>query len=77
MGVRCGVLGAVVVLLLSAGYFAYVFGLPAGVPLSTGMGDWVDPYFINYLLEHWYHSARILGDPTSPPFYFPARGALG
>ena len=42
-----------------------------------GMADWVDPNFINFLLEHWYHSLLTLTNPTSPPMYFPARGTLG
>ena len=69
---------AFVVVVLSASYFAHVFNLSAGAPLKTGMGDWVDPNFINFLLEHWYHSASAsLTNPTSPPMYFPARGTLG
>lgn len=41
------------------------------------MGDWMDPYFINALLEHWHYSLWRLSDPTSPPMYFPARHTLG
>ena len=41
------------------------------------MGDWMDPYFINALLEHWHHSVWTLSDPASPPMYFPAPGTLG
>jgi len=68
---------AFVVLVLSASYFSHVFNLPAGAPLEAGMADWVDPNFINFLLEHWYHSLLTLANPTSPPMYFPARGTLG
>ena len=68
---------AFVVLVLSASYFSHVFNLPAGAPLEAGMADWVDPNFINFLLEHWYHSLLTLTNPTSPPMYFPARGTLG
>jgi hypothetical protein len=65
------------VLALSAAYFAYVFRLPAGAPFKAGMADWIDPNFINFLLEHWYHSLAHLTSPVSPPMYFPARGTLG
>ena len=41
------------------------------------MGDWIDPYFINFLLEHWYRSVLRLTNPASPPMYFPTRGTLG
>jgi hypothetical protein len=58
-------------------YFLFVFRAPGNAALKNGLGDWMDPYFINYLLEHWYHSVRTLGDPSSPPMYFPARGVLG
>jgi hypothetical protein len=43
----------------------------------AGLGDWIDPYFINYLLEHWYHSVATLSDPSSPPMYFPVQKTLG
>jgi len=43
----------------------------------AGLGDWIDPYFINYLLEHWYRSVATLGDPSSPPMYFPVQKTLG
>lgn len=68
---------AALVLTLSGCYFAYVFRLPELVPLHLGLGDWVDPYFINFLLEHWYHSLLSLSGPISPPMYFPVRGTLG
>jgi hypothetical protein len=41
------------------------------------LGDWIDPYFINYLLEHWHHSIHNLTDPSSPPIFFPVRRTLG
>jgi hypothetical protein len=43
----------------------------------NGLGDWMDPYFINYLLEHWYHAVRTLSSPASPPMYFPSPRTLG
>jgi hypothetical protein len=39
--------------------------------------DWIDPYFINVLMEHSYHSVLQLWSPASPPMYFPVRGTLG
>jgi hypothetical protein len=68
---------ASIVLALSAWYFARVFRLPDDTLLRSGLGDWIDPYFINFLLEHWHHSIWSLADATSPPMYFPARGTLG
>lgn len=44
---------------------------------TSGLGDWMDPYFINYLLEHWYRSVTTFRDPASPPMYFPVSGTLG
>ena len=60
-----------------ASYLAYVFHLPSAAFWTSGIGDWMDPYFINALLEHWYHAALTLSDPSSPPIYFPVRGTLG
>ena len=66
-----------IVLVLSASYFARLFRLPHDTMLKSGLGDWVDPYFINFLLEHWHHSVWSFTDPSSPPMYFPVRGTLG
>lgn len=68
---------AVAALVLAAGYFSYVFQIPGGAFRHYGVGDWGDPYFINFLLEHWYTSAARLTDPASPPMYFPVKGTLG
>lgn len=62
---------------VSVVYFGHVFQLPHGAFWTAGLGDWVDPYFINYLLEHWHHSLRHFTDPSSPTMYFPVRGTLG
>jgi hypothetical protein len=35
---------------------AWVFYVRDGQFRTTGLGDWMDPYFINGLLEHWLHS---------------------
>ncbi len=68
---------AAVIVGLSAWYLASAFRLDDGQIPRAGLGDWMDPYFINYLLEHWYHALVTLSDPTSPPMYFPERGTLG
>jgi hypothetical protein len=62
---------------LVVAYFAYVFQIWNGAFFNSGLGDWVDPYFINYLLEHWDHALLHLTDPSSPPMFFPVRGTLG
>jgi hypothetical protein len=66
-----------VALAVTVGYFCYVFQIPGETFWQSGVGDWGDPYFINFLLEHWYTSATRLTDPTSPPMYFPVKGTLG
>src|SRR5439155_7567391 len=65
------------VIAVSAVYFGHIFQLPHGAFWTAGLGDWVDPYFINFLLEHWHHSLRHFADPSSPTMYFPVRGTLG
>ena len=64
-------------LLLSIGYFAYVFRIPSGEWLRMGLGDWIDPYFINSVLEDWRYSLEHFSTPVSPPVFFPVRGTLG
>jgi hypothetical protein len=68
---------ALVALVVTVGYFSYVFQIPRDSFWQFGIGDWGDPYFINFLLEHWYNSASRLTDPASPPMYFPVKGTLG
>jgi hypothetical protein len=68
---------ASIVIALSVWYFGRLFRLPGHSVLTSGLGDWVDPYFINFLLEHWHHSVWTLADPSSPPMYFPVRRTLG
>lgn len=66
------------ILLLALGsYLAVPFQLTESVFWTSGLGDWMDPYFINYLLEHWFRSAVDLHDPASPPMFYPAQGTLG
>ena len=64
-------------LVLAATYLAYVFRLPSGIWLRMGLGDWIDPYFINSLLEQWRFSLTHFHSPASPPVFFPERGTLG
>ena len=61
----------------SLAYLGSVFQLWGGAFWSAGIGDWMDPYFINYLLEHWYYSVKTLANPASPPMFHPAGGTLG
>jgi hypothetical protein len=68
---------ASIVLVVSLSYLSYVFDIFHDTFWKAGLGDWIDPYFINYLLEHWYHSVTSFNDPSSPPMFFPARGTLG
>ena len=69
---------AAVVLAVPGVYFAHVLQFwNDGIALKSGLSDWLDPYFINYLQEHWLVSVLTLSDPASPPMFFPARGTLG
>lgn len=68
---------ASLVLLVSLGYLSHVFHLFNRAFWTAGIGDWMDPHFINALLEHWYRSVTQFRDPSSPPMYFPVRHALG
>ena len=64
-------------LVLSIAYFAYVFRIQSGEWLRMGLGDWIDPYFINSVLEDWRYSVGHFSSPASPPVFFPVRGTLG
>jgi hypothetical protein len=66
-----------VLLALSTTYLAYVFRVADGEWRRMGLGDWLDPYFINSLLENWRYSVTHLTSPLSPPVFFPVRGTLG
>ena len=68
---------AAAVLLVSVPYVGYVFRINDRIFWSAGLGDWIDPYFINALLEHWYRAVGNLSDPASPPMFFPAARTLG
>ena len=65
------------VVTLTTLYLSSIFRLFEDTFWTTGLGDWWDPYFINFLLEHWYQSGLHLTDPTTPPMFFPVEGTLG
>jgi hypothetical protein len=65
------------VLVFSLAYASYVCRIFDPAFWSSGVGDWMDPYFINAVLEHLYRSAARLTDPSSPPMFFPAPRTLG
>ena len=67
----------VLVVALPLAYFAAAFRIADWKPPESGLGDWIDPYFINFLLEHWYYSISTGRDPLSPLMYFPVSGSLG
>jgi hypothetical protein len=67
----------VLVVALPLAYFASAFRIADWKPPESGLGDWMDPYFINFLLEHWYYSISTFRDPLSPLMYFPVSGTLG
>ena len=67
----------VLVVALPLAYFASAFRIADWKPPEAGLGDWIDPYFINFILEHWYYSITTFRDPLSPLMYFPMSGTLG
>ena len=71
------VLRAAAVLGVSLSFLSEVFGLSTPTFWQAGLGDWIDPYFINYLLEHGYHAVTTFSDPFSPPMFYPAQKTLG
>jgi hypothetical protein len=74
---RVRLVRASVVLGVSLAYLSYVFDIFHETFWNVGLGDWIDPYFINYLLEHWYHALSTFSDPFSPPMFYPAQKTLG
>ena len=70
-------LRAAVVLAVSLSYLSYVFDVFHDRFWTAGLGDWIDPYFINYLLEHWFHAVTTFSAPFSPPMFFPAEKTIG
>jgi hypothetical protein len=71
------VLRAAAVLGVSLAFLSEIFGPSTPAFWQAGLGDWIDPYFINYLLEHWYHAVTTFSDPFSPPMFYPAQKTLG
>ena len=68
---------ATVVVGLTLGYAGAVFQVWTPRFWNAGLGDWIDPYFINSLLEWWYSSLARLENPASPPVFYPTPGTLG
>jgi hypothetical protein len=66
---------AALALAAAATYFYQFFGLSTGEPFRSGIGDWIDPYYVNVVLENWYHTVRHLHGHASPPMYFPDEAA--
>jgi hypothetical protein len=65
------------VLAVPLAFLAHVFQIFDRPFWNAGLAYWLDPYFINALLEHWYVSLRHGNDPASPPMYFPVGKTLG
>lgn len=68
---------AVLVAVLSTAFFAWVFRFDDPTWRSASLGGWLDPYFINGILEHWRVSLLHGTSPASPPMYYPATHTLG
>ena len=45
--------------------------------MTSGLSEWLDPYLLNLLTEHWYHSLLTFSDPSSPLVFFPISGTIG
>ena len=58
-------------------YMGAVFQAGSRAFWTAGLGDPLDPYFINSLLEWWYYALRRLESPASPPVFYPVEGTLG
>ena len=66
-----------IVLAVSIGYFGYVFQVRGPEFLTSGLSQWLDPYFLNVVAEHWYHTLLTFSDPSSPLMFFPKSGTIG
>jgi len=66
-----------IVLAVSIGYFGYVFQVRGPEFLTSGLSEWLDPYFLNVVAEHWYHTLLTFSDPSSPLMFFPKSGTIG
>jgi hypothetical protein len=58
-------------------YLAHVFQIHDPRFHNSGLAYWLDPYFINVLLEHWSVSLLHAADPASPPMFYPVPKTLG
>lgn len=65
------------VILLAVAYAGSVFQVHTRTFWTAGLGDLLDPYFINSLLEWWYYAALRFDNPASPPVLHPVEGTLG
>src|SRR6476469_5636315 len=68
---------ALVLLGVSIAYFGYVFQVQSPAFTTSGLSEWLDPYFLNMVAEHWYRSVLTFRDPSSPLMYFPKPGTIG
>jgi hypothetical protein len=68
---------ASVVVVLAAAGVGSVFRIHTPLFWTAGLGDWLDPYFINSLLEWWYVAILRIENPVSPPVFHPVEGTLG
>ena len=64
-------------ILLAAAYAGSVFQVHTRTFWTAGLGDLLDPYFINSLLEWWYYAVLRFDNPASPPVFHPVEGTLG
>ena len=66
-----------IVSVLTVAYLSTVFQVWTEPFWNAGLGDWIDPNFINSLLESWYYSLARFENPVSPPVFYPTPGTLG
>jgi hypothetical protein len=66
---------AALVVSASAFYLVRVFRVQDRAFWTAGLGDWTDPYFINFVLEHWLNGYSAfpppgwtLTDPNTPGY---------
>jgi hypothetical protein len=68
---------AAIVTTVTVIYMGGVFQAGSRAFWTAGLGDWLDPYFINSLLEWWYYALLRVQNPASPPVFHPVEGTLG
>ena len=69
--------GIAAVAALTLGYLSYVFQIFERPFWTAGIADWIDPYFLNWLMEHWHRALMTFSSPFSPPMFFPETRTLG